>query len=158
MALHRTPARSIQSRCGESRRAEQGLNLGHPFADRNFLRTFLFAFVTGGANAGPRGFRDKYLILEARARKVLVEKRFVVDFKIARDIHSVRAGHSIDGNIFGPRGFPSTVGKRMQPKPSTEAFQSNLPNLRNCMGMKRVEKEAGSLHSPPAAGGRLAAC
>jgi len=59
------------------------VNLGHPVADRDFLGTMVFAVVAGNANTGPRCIRDENLILEARAGNVFVEKRFVVDFKIA---------------------------------------------------------------------------
>src|SRR5208283_5685701 len=69
-------ARSGFRHCDESRRAEQRVNLGHPFTDRDFLRTMVFAVVAGNATTGPRRFRDKNLILEARAGNVFVEKRF----------------------------------------------------------------------------------
>ena len=45
--------------CDESRPAEERVNLGHPFADRDFLRTILFAVVAGNANIGPSCFQDK---------------------------------------------------------------------------------------------------
>ena len=83
------------------------MNLGHPFADRDFLGTMIFAGVAGDANAGPPCFRQKNLILEARARNVFVEKRFVVDFKIGRDAHSVWAGHAVIAVGAGNNGsFP----------------------------------------------------
>jgi hypothetical protein len=59
------------------------VNLGHPFADRDFLRTVILAVVAGYASTGPCWFQDKNLILEARHRNVFMEKRFVVNFKIA---------------------------------------------------------------------------
>src|SRR6266567_1087749 len=36
-------------------------------------------------------------------------------------------------SMLGLRRSPSEVGRRMQPKPSAEAFQSSFPKLRYCM-------------------------
>jgi hypothetical protein len=88
-------AAPVPTATDESRLAEQRVDLGHPFADRDFLRTTFFTVVAGKANPGPGCLRDKNLILEARPGDVFVEKRFVVDLKIGRDVQSVWAGHAV---------------------------------------------------------------
>jgi len=56
------------------------------------------------------------------------------DEKYVKDVKSKLEDIYVQDYADGLSEFPSAVGRRMQPKPRTEEFQSSWPNLRYRMG------------------------